>query len=131
MIARRAGVHGKMPAEMIERRLRPHIPEIYDWVFHRFADQCAQHGVRPLVIYRPAPVDFEGLEEAGRNELVRAARANGLEVVDLSSAFDSVTNRDQLVLAKWDQHTTALGHQLLAEKLYDALIQLLFGSSRN
>ena len=98
--------------------------------FHRFAEQCAQRGVRPLVIYRPAPVDFEGLEGAGRKELVRAARASGLEVIDLSSAFDSVTDRDQLVLAKWDQHTTVLGHQLLAEKLYDGLIQLLFGSSR-
>jgi len=129
-IARKAGVHGRMPAEMIERRLRPHITEIYDWVFHRFAEQCAQRGVRPLVIYRPAPVDFEGLEGAGRKELVRAARASGLEVIDLSSAFDSVTDRDQLVLAKWDQHTTVLGHQLLAEKLYDGLIQLLFGSSR-
>jgi len=128
-ISRKAGVNGRMPAEMIERRLRPHITEIYNWVFHRFAEQCAQHGVRPLVIYRPAPVDFEGLERGGRSELIRAAHANGLEVIDLSPAFDGVTDRDQLVLAKWDQHTTALGHRLLAEKLYDGLVQRLVGSS--
>jgi hypothetical protein len=128
-MARKAGVNGKMPAEMIERRLRPHLTEIYDWVFHRFAEQCAQRGVRPLVIYRPAPVDFEGLEGAGRSALIGAARRSGLEVIDLSSAFDSVTDRDQLVLAKWDQHTTALGHRLLADKKYDGVVQLLFGSS--
>jgi len=128
-IARKAGVNGRMPIEMIERRLRPHIPEIYDWVFHRFAEQCAQRGVRPLVIYRPAPVDFEGLEASGRSELVSIAQANGLKVIDVSSAFDSVADRDQLVLAKWDQHTNALGHRLLANKLYDGLVQLLFNSS--
>jgi hypothetical protein len=56
------------------------------------------------------------------------ARAAGLEVVDLSPAFDSVTDRSSLILAKWDDHTTALGHRLLADKLYEKLVPLLFGS---
>jgi hypothetical protein len=60
--------------------------------------------------------------------MIRLARAAGVEVIDLSSAFDSVINRDALVLTKWDDHTTALGHRLLADKLYEQLIPLLFGS---
>ena len=56
------------------------------------------------------------------------ARAAGLQVIDLSPAFDSVTDRSSLVLAKWDDHTTALGHRLLAEELYKDLVPVLFGS---
>jgi hypothetical protein len=127
-VVRKARVDGTMPDAMIARRLQPYVAEISQWTFRRFAQQCTQRGVRPLVIYRPAPVDFEGSEPAVHSEMVRLARAAGLEVIDLSPAFDSVTNRDTLILAKWDDHTTALGHRLLADKLYEGLVPLLFGS---
>src|SRR5438477_118931 len=73
-ITRRAGIDRRMPDVMIERKLRPYVPEIYKWVFRRFAAQCAERGVRPVVVYRPAPVDFEGMEPAARSEMVRFAR---------------------------------------------------------
>jgi hypothetical protein len=127
-VTRRAGVNGKMPAVMIERRLQPYATELCRWSFQRFAQQCAQRGVRPIVIYRPVPADFSGTESAARSKMLALARAAGLEIVDLSPAFDSVTDRSSLVLAKWDDHTTALGHRLLADKLYERLVPLLFGS---
>jgi hypothetical protein len=64
----------------------------------------------PLLSTRPAPVDFEGLEVSGA-----LVRSSGLEAVDLSTAFDLVTDRNTLPFAKWDQHTTALGHRLLTD----------------
>jgi len=124
-IVHKAGVHGRMADIMIERRLLPYVSEMYEWVFGRFAQQCEQRGVRPVVIYRPGPVDFEGLEQLGRNEIIRLARAAKLEVIDLAPAFDSVANRDTLIIAKWDDHTNALGHRLLADKLYESLVPLL------
>jgi len=127
-VIRRAGVNGKMPAVMIERRLQPYVTELCRWSFQRFAQQCAQRGVRPIVIYRPVPADFSGMESAARSKMLELARAARLEVVDLSPAFDSVTDRSSLVLAKWDDHTTALGHRLLAEKLYERIVPLLFPS---
>ncbi len=132
-VVRRAHVNGKMPAVMIERRLQPYDRELSEWSFRRFAEQCAQRGVRPLVIYRPAPADFSGLKGArsetlARSEMLGLARTAGLEVIDLSPAFDSVADRSSLFLAKWDDHTTALGHRLLADKLYEDLVPLLFGS---
>ena len=129
-VSRKAGIHGKMPEVMIERRLQPYFGELYEWTFRRLAQQCEEHGVRPLVIYRPEPVDFEGWEKASRGEMIGLARAAGLEVIDLSQAFDSVTDRDTLMLAKWDHHTSALGHRLLANKLYDGLVPVLFGAPR-
>ena len=76
-------------------------------------------------MYRPAPVDFEGLEEAGRSEVYRLAQAAGLDVIDLTSAFESVADRSKLILAEWDHHTNTLGHRLLAERFYHALVPLL------
>lgn len=124
-VVRQAHVNGKMPAVMIERRLQPYVGKICEWAFLRFAQDCAQNAVRPLIVYRPAPVDFSGSESATRSELIRLARAAGLEVIDLSQAFDSVTDRNTLVLGKWDDHTTALGHRLVGEKLYQLLVPLL------
>jgi hypothetical protein len=123
-----ARVSGKMPAVMIERRLQPFFTELCKWSFQRFAKQCAERGVRPLVMYRPAPADFSGLESSTRSKMLASARAAGLEVIDLSAAFDSVSDRSALILAKWDDHTTTLGHRLLADKLYEGLVPLLFGS---
>src|SRR6266496_3352073 len=127
-VVRRAHVDGKMPAVMIERRMQPYSTELCKWSFQRFAQQCIQRQVRPLVIYRPAPADFSGLESAARSKMLGLARAAGLEVLDLSPAFDSVPKRNTLILGKWDDHTTALGHRLLANKLYEGLVPLLFGS---
>ncbi len=127
-VVRRAHVNGKMPAVMIERRLQPYATELCEWSFQRFAQQCAQRGVRPVVMYRPAPADFSGLESSRRSKLLGFARTAGLEVIDLSPAFDSVTDRSSLILAKWDDHTTVLGHRLLADELYKGLVPLLFGS---
>jgi len=128
-VTRSAGIHGKMPVVMIERRLQPYGDELYEWTFQRFAQQCKQRGIHPLVMYRPAPLDFQGSEQAERTKVTGLARAAGLEVIDLSPAFDSVTNRNTLIIAKWDHHTTAHGHRLLADKLYEGLVPLLFGSS--
>jgi hypothetical protein len=113
---------------MIERRLQPYVTEVYEWAFQRFATECKRRGILPVIIYRSAPIDFEGVESASRSEISRLAEAARLEVIDLSNAFDTVTNRDVLIVAKWEHHTTALGHRLLAETLYAKLVPLLFGS---
>jgi hypothetical protein len=128
-IVQEARIDRSMPNAMIERRLLPCVAEIDAWAFHRFARVCAEHGVRPLVLYRPAPVDFEGLEPAGRSEVIHLARAAGIEVIDLTPAFASVSDRSKLILAEWDHHTNALGHRLLADKLYEILVPLLQASA--
>jgi hypothetical protein len=128
-VERRARVHVGMPDPMIERRLQLFASEMYEWTFKRFAQRCARRGVHALVIFRPAPVD-EGSEPAIRSEMLLLARAAGVDVIDLSPAFDSVADRNALMVTEWDEHTSALGHRLLADKLHKALVPLLFKSSR-
>jgi hypothetical protein len=125
-IYRRAGVHPGMPDLVIQSRLRPYITEMYEWVFQRFTQLCAQRGIRALAIYRPQPQETEQPEEYF--ELLRLTRDAGLELLDLSRAFDAVDDRETLVLAAWDSHTNARGHQLLADALYARLVPLIFES---
>ena len=75
--------------------------------------------------YRPAPADSGDIESTSHSEIVRLARDADLEIIDLSHAFDTVTDRDSLIVAKWEHHTTAFGHRLLADKLYERLFKLL------
>jgi hypothetical protein len=43
-------------------------------------------------------------------------------VLDLYGALASVEDRSKLWIAPWDDHTNALGHRLLAEKLVERLV---------
>jgi hypothetical protein len=119
-VVREAGVKKGMPPLMVERRLRPHAPRVYEWIFKRFSDECKRRNVLPLVVYRPAPLD-DGSEASERSILLQCAHSAGVEVIDLYPAFQNVENRGELVLARWDDHTSVLGHRLLAEKLHEAL----------
>jgi hypothetical protein len=124
-ITAKAGVHGKMPDLMIERRLEPYLTEIFSWSFRRLAQRGSEVGIYPVVVYRPAPLDWDGIEATVGRDLIRLAQGAGLKVIDLSSAFDSVEDRSTLVLAQWDDHTTAVGHKLLAGKLYEGVASVL------
>lgn len=128
-IVRKAGLSAQMPAAVVERRLARYIEEINQWAFRRFADECAKRGVRPLVVYRPAPIDFEGLEQGGRSQMIHLTQAAGLTLIDLSSAFASVGDRTKLTVAEWDHHTNKLGHHLLADQMYKGLIPVLRAKS--
>ena len=66
-------------------------------------------------------VEGERIAEVG----ITVKHSAGVEVIDLSHAFDTVTSSDGLIVAKWDHHTTALGHRLLADKLYERLFPFL------
>jgi hypothetical protein len=116
-----ARVDGHPSNLVIKHRLKPYVPKVFDWAFARLADQCAERGIRAFLVYRPAPNNSPEVEATARAELFRAAAQAGLEVLDLSPAFDDVQDRTTLVLAPWDDHTSALGHRLLADELFEQL----------
>jgi hypothetical protein len=106
---------------LIKHRLQLYLPDIYKWAFERLRDLCAQRGVGVIVLYRPPSIDPAKLEPTRCKELVDAAVHAGLEVIDLSSAFEEVEDRHTLVLSPWDDHTNAVGHRLLADTLFEQL----------
>jgi hypothetical protein len=120
-LCQQARVHGQMDGLIIEHRLQPYVPEMFEWAFHRLADECSRRRIPVFMLYRPAVIDTANVESARRTEMLQWTGRAGIATLDLSSAFDTVEDRNTLVLAPWDDHTNAAGHRLLANKLYEEL----------
>jgi hypothetical protein len=119
----KAGVKGSMPELLIQQRLFPHAAGLVEEAFRNIARQCAERKTRLIVVYRPAAKDTGNVEAAAHAEVVELAQRAGLDLIDLSGVFDDVSDRETLVLAKWDDHTNALGHKMLADRLYEELVK--------
>jgi len=124
-IVEKARADRRLEDVVIRNRLQPYIPEIFAGAFQRLKIEGAKRGTRIFVVYRPAAVDPAQLEPKRHVEVVRLAKEAGLEILDLSAAFNQVVDRNTLVLTPWDDHTNAMGHQLLADKLYQEFVLAL------
>jgi hypothetical protein len=124
-ICEQAGVDGTMSDARILQRLEPFAGQVTDWAFRRLREQCTAHRARVFVAARPAPLDRTGKDREARNELLDCAAQAGIEVIDLSPAYDRVEDPRALVLADWDAHTNTFGHRLLADLLYSRLVAAL------
>jgi hypothetical protein len=96
---------------ILRRYARPH----QEFVLNRVAEIGRRHRMPvymllvPNTYLRERPVEFEMLE--------RMATEAGLRIVDLSEAFDDVSDRSSLYLTPFDRHPNRRGHRLLAERL--------------
>lgn len=117
----RVGVDANSERIVIQHQLEPHVVEIYEWIFQRLQEICKAQNVRVYVVYRPSPNMAERRVPLRREELLTGAANTDLDVFDLTAAFDHIEEKKTLVLAKWDDHTNALGHRLLADALYNQL----------
>jgi D-alanyl-lipoteichoic acid acyltransferase DltB (MBOAT superfamily) len=119
-LAQQAGVEAGATMVESERRLKPFGSEILAWTYRRIAETSRANGVLPVWIFVPT------LENPVREEIVEhlafLAEESGFIVLDLSDAYDQ-QDLESLVVAYWDKHPNAAGHRLLAEKLYQALLE--------
>jgi hypothetical protein len=63
--------------------------------------------------------------EAGQREIpttLELAEKAGFEVLVLDNAYEGYS-REDVRLAAWDEHPNSLGHRLIAEALFAALIE--------
>jgi hypothetical protein len=141
-ILERSGIDARTPLPEIKSRLEPHVEEILLAAYRRFAETCRAHEILPVWLFEPQPVGgafskYRSLEEASAfaafdvARLSRLARRAGLEVWDLSDAYAG-QDPETLILAPWDLHPNARAHQLLAERLYETMVEnqdVLFGAS--
>jgi D-alanyl-lipoteichoic acid acyltransferase DltB (MBOAT superfamily) len=117
-IARAASVEPNTVNAVAESRLNPYGMDIQAWAFHRIAEACRAHNVRPVYILLATIADSKpGSDEA---KLLRLAEDAGFEIVDLSRVYVG-QDLDSLKRSDWDWHPNVQGHQLIAEQLYRAL----------
>jgi hypothetical protein len=117
-IARKAGAEPGAPKLETERLLQPVATELLSWTYRHIVEVSRANGILPVWIFMPT------LENPLREEEVihlhRVAETSGFIVLDLSHAYDN-QDPESLVVAYWDKHPNAKGHELIAEDLYRKL----------
>jgi hypothetical protein len=116
-IAERAGVRKGMEQPDAFRRLKPYGPELVQWSLNRIAAQAKARNTSLVLFVRDMPAEVSDTLQP----MFDVARGLGYAVVD---ARDAYAGRDPktLLLAQWDKHPNALGHRLMADRLYHELV---------
>ncbi|MGF1607826.1 MAG: hypothetical protein ACFCUQ_00405 [Kiloniellales bacterium] len=105
---------------VLERKLAPYEEGILSVVYQRMADVSLEQGVPVVWAFLPRP---EKSDEGSMPELeARLAREAGFAVIDLTGVYEG-HDLSSLWVARWDHHPNVLGHQLIADRLYDLLRQ--------
>jgi hypothetical protein len=115
---READAMSPLPPEEFHRRMEPHRATILSWAYRSIADASRDQGAVPIFLLTPLPGrDFEQDELSSLLALIQ--NVGGISM-NLDPEFDRYPMED-LRIAEWDDHPNALGHQLIASKLLDAL----------
>jgi D-alanyl-lipoteichoic acid acyltransferase DltB (MBOAT superfamily) len=112
------------PRSIVERRVAPHIDEMLEWGYREFAAQARQAGVVPVFALLPLTVEASGQADSGPGSAakwIERARRAGFEDVSIVDAYEG-HDADDLQVAAWDTHPSALAHRLLAESMHRALV---------
>ena len=119
-LARQAGTEPGMTKSEIERLLKPYGSELLSLTFRRVVEVSLENGILPVWIFMPTLED--PLHEEEITHLAGLAEASGFIVLDLSDAYDN-QDPESIVIAYWDKHPNAKGHSLIAESLYQKLLE--------
>jgi hypothetical protein len=117
-LAQQAGAEPGITKSEAERRLTPFGPQILSWTYRRYVEVSQANGILPVWIFMPTLED--PIQESEVAFLAGLAKESGFVVLDLSDAYDG-QDLESLVVAYWDKHPNAIGHQLIADHLYQAL----------
>jgi len=117
-VFQRAGVQTTMTQEEIERQLKPFAKELIGWTYGQIVAMAQRNGMSPVWIYIPA-LELPSSDEVTA-ELRQLAEAAGFMTIDLSDVYAG-QDIDKIIVAEWDKHPNARGHQLIAFRLYEEL----------
>lgn len=113
-------VHPGTAETLAKRRLNPYGEEISLWAYRRFVEESQRRGILPVMVVIPRIVGVDEPEEVQRT--IEMGRQAGFTVIDLSQVY-SDQDVDSILLAPWDWHPNAAGHRVIADKMYQALLE--------
>ena len=127
-IVDKSGVRAAMDETAALRLLEPYKAEILKVVYDSLVEQSLKRGIRPVWIFIPQV--RAGIWQEETAATLKIAQDAGFAIVDLEDIY---TGRDlaTIRLAEWDDHPSALGHRLIADRLYEAFAanpDLIFGN---
>jgi hypothetical protein len=111
-VAQKVGVDAQTPPGLSEVRLLPSAPGIVRGVYFDIVQQCRRREILPVWIYLPMPGVVDVTIRS--SELIGLAQEAGFIVLNLAKWTEG---HDPKVLMADASHASALGHQLIAERL--------------
>jgi hypothetical protein len=123
-VVRDASVSPGLARVVAEQRLRPHAPELVEWIYREIVAHCRAAGVRPLATVLPRPEDISNEAELMESQ-AELARAAGFEMLDLGGAYAGTEKWPELWIAPWDRHPNPEAHARVANLLYADLRRVL------
>jgi hypothetical protein len=115
-IVEKLGLDSSDSDEQISALLAPHADEIQTWAEQQLIDEIRGAGAKPVCVLLPRVRRRLGLEAAEERQSVTADA--GCLSINLADVYDGYSKRD-LEVAPWDNHPNALGHDLIAKRLYE------------
>jgi hypothetical protein len=117
-IVDKSGVRADMDETAALKRLEPYEAEILKVVYGSLVEQSLKHGIRPVWIF--VPQVRAGIWQEETPATLKIARDAGFAIIDLEDVYKG-RELATIRLAEWDDHPNALGHQLIADRLYAAI----------
>jgi hypothetical protein len=102
------------------QRVGPRAEELLSWVYGEVVKRCRDRGAAPMAGFIPFTKSVEADAKASVARQMQLAREAGFIVIDMTDAYEGA-EPTSIVIAPWDSHPNALGHRLLADRLYDGL----------
>ena len=119
-VIQRAGVQPGATKQEAARLLRPYGTEILMLTYRRIVEVSRARNVLPVWIFMPTLED--PLADSEIVHLSGVAEESGFIVLNLADAYDG-QDPNSIVVAYWDKHPNAKGHQLIADYLYGVLAE--------
>lgn len=113
-----SGIRQSMSIEEIISRLDPYMPGVTAWCYSQMDSMCKANNIKPVWIFLPTTSDE--LTGGELKEFRHMADTAGFNTYILAGVFDGY-KREQIVVSDEDTHPNALGHRLIANKLFNLL----------
>ena len=107
--------------EMV-KRITPVVADIEMWSIQKLASDLRARGVALVAVYVPITLEYEGVDKENRDRLKALFESADVKFLEIKNPF-LTDNIRALQLADWDAHPTAEGNDLIAEKMYELMIQ--------
>jgi hypothetical protein len=104
----------------VRRQLQPFGEEILSWIYESIVSECTREGIRPMFGRLPMVPDSAANDDESHE--LKLAQAAGFTVLDLDDVYHG-HDRSSLWIAEWDAHPNALGHRLIADRLFELIHQ--------
>ncbi len=118
----KSGVSSEMDQIELRRRLNPFGEDILAWSLQTIKKMCESKGIPFVALYIPTTEELEGLDPLRAPALKQILQDSGITTVFVDNPYDGHT-AEEVQLRSWDTHLSKKGHELVADRLYEVLLE--------